>query len=116
MAATQYISYPFGSADVQAPAYAATLAVTIVNQVTFLSTAAAMSGAMTVNLTITAGIKAGARLMCTFLSDGTARTVTWGTGFSQANALAGVISKTKAIEFIYNGTAFVPTGSGVQID
>lgn len=115
MAATQYISYPFGSADAQAPDYAATLAVTITNQVTFLKTSAAMTGAMTVNLTITSGIKAGARLICTFLSDTTARTVTFGTGFTSPT-MAGVISKTKSIEFVYDGTTFKPTSAGVQID
>jgi hypothetical protein len=109
------ISYPFGLANSQAPAYAATLAVTITDQVTFLTTAAALTGAMTVNLTLTAGIRAGARLVCTFLSDGTARTVTFGTGFTSPT-LAGVISKTKSIEFVYDGVSFKPTSAGVQID
>lgn len=113
--ATQVISYPFGPADSQAPAYAATLAVTLTAQYTFLTTAAALSGAMTINLTLDQGIRAGARLFCKFLSDGTARDVTFGTGFS-APVLAGVISKTKTIELVYDGTSFKPVALGVQID
>jgi len=108
------IKYPFGAADNQTPAYAATLAVTITNAVTFL-TPAVMTGALTVNLTIDANVKAGARLIGRFLSDTTARTVTFGTGFTSPT-LAGVISKTKEIEFVYDGVSFKPTSAGVQID
>jgi hypothetical protein len=108
------ISYPFGNADVQTPTYAATLAVTITDRMTILAPTA-MSGALTVNLTINEGIKAGARLFCYFLSDGTARAVTFGTGFT-GPVLAGVISKTKALEFVYDGTTYKPTALGVQID
>jgi len=108
------ISYPFGNADVQTPTYAATLAVTITDRMTFLAPTV-MSGALTVNLTINEGIKAGARLFGTFLSDGTARAVTFGTGFT-APVLAGVISKTKTIEFVYDGTTYKPTSVGIQID
>lgn len=114
MAATQTISYPAGNADLQQPAFAATLAVTIVNLVTILNPAT-LTGAMTVNLTLDQGIKAGARIVFIALSDTTARTVTFGTGFTSPT-LAGVISKTKAIEFVYDGTTFKPTSAGVQID
>lgn len=109
------VQYPAGAADAQAPAYAATLAITITDQMTFLSTAAALSGALTINLTIDAGVRAGARIFGSFLSDGTARAVTFGTGFT-APVLAGVISKTKSIEFVYDGTTFKPVALGVQID
>jgi hypothetical protein len=113
--ADQKISYPLGAADVQSPAFAATLAVTLTNQLTILLPGQ-MTGAMTVNLTLDQGIRAGARLIVTAASDGTARNITWGTGFSMATALAGVISKTKSIEFVYDGTSFKPTSGGVQID
>jgi hypothetical protein len=112
---TAQIKYPFGAPDSQAPAYAATLAVTIANTMTFLKTAAAMTGALTVNLTIDTEVPIGSRLFCSFLSDGTARAVTFGTGFT-APVLAGVISKTKSIEFVYDGVTFKPTSVGIQID
>lgn len=108
------IQYPFGNADVQSPAYAATLAVTITDQLTILSPAT-LTGALTVNLTIATGVRTGARLLCVLLSDTTARTTTFGTGFT-SGTLAGVISKTKTIEFVYDGTTFKPTSAGVQID
>jgi len=108
------IKWPFGDADVQSPAYATPLAVTITDQMTILKPAA-MSGALTINLTISAEVKIGAKLVLRALSDGTARTVTFGTGF-QSGTMAGVISKTKAIEFTYDGTYFIPSSNGIQID
>jgi hypothetical protein len=114
MAATQVNSYPFGNTDVQTPVFGATLAVTITNLMTIINPAT-LTGAMTVNLTIDQGIKAGARIVFTALSDTTARTVTFGTGF-KSPTLAGVISKTKSIEFVYDGTTFNATSVGVQID
>lgn len=113
--ATQQLEFPYGSTDIQTPAYAATIAATIQNLMTIIAPAQ-MTGALTINLTLDQGVKAGARLLVKALSDGTARTVTWGTGFSNATAMTGVISKTKAIEFVYDGTGFVPTSAGVQID
>jgi len=114
MAATQVISYPAGNADVQTPAYATPLTVNITNLVTIINPAT-LTGALTINLTIDPGIKAGARIVFTALSDTTARTVTFGTGF-KSPTLAGVISKTKSIEFVYDGTTFNATSVGVQID
>lgn len=109
------VGAPFGLPDVQTPAYAATLAVTITNHVTFLSTAAAMTGAMTLNLTIDSQVKKGATLIVSLLSDATARTLTFGTGMA-VGTMAGVISKTKCITFVYNGTIFTTDSAGVQID
>jgi hypothetical protein len=74
-----------------------------------------LTGALTLNLTLDQNVRAGARILFIALSDGTARTTTFGTGFTSPT-LAGVISKTKAIEFVYNGTAFIATSVGVQID
>lgn len=104
--ATKRIMFPFGAADAQTPAYAAALALTITNQLTHVTLSNAMSGGMTVNLTIDSEVKRGARLILTAASDGTARTITPGTGML-GTAEAGVISKTKQLVFEYNGTAFV---------
>ena len=112
--ADQNISYPFGAADVQTPAYAATITATIVDLVTIINPAT-LTGALTLNLTLDQGVKAGSRILFIALSDGTARTTTFGTGFTSPT-LAGVISKTKAIEFVYDGTTLKATSVGVQID
>lgn len=114
MAATQVLEFPYGTADVQTPAYAATIAATVQNLMTIINPAQ-LTGALTLNLTLDQGVKAGARLLFIAVSDGTARTTTFGTGFTSPT-LAGVISKTKAIEFVYDGTTFKPTSAGVQID
>lgn len=108
------IKFPFGYADVQTPTYAATLAISISDNMTILAPTV-MTGALTINLTINSGVLAGARLLVVALSDGTARAVTFGTGFTSP-VLAGVISKTKTIEFVYDGTSFKPTSIGIQID
>jgi len=92
-------------ADIQTLDYAATLAVTLSKQKTIVNVAE-MSGAMTVNLTIGAGVKAGAELVMKLKSDATGRTVTQGTGMTGV-AIAGVNSKTKYATFIYDGTTFV---------
>lgn len=113
--ATQVVEYPWGSADIQTPAFASTIAVSISNQLTIINPAT-LTGAVTINLTLDQGVKAGARILYIALSDGTARATTFGTGFQMAAGMAGVISKTKAIEFIYNGTAFYATSAGVQVD
>lgn len=107
-------AWPFGDCDLQTPAYAATLAVTIADQLTFLIPAT-LTGALTINLTIVSTVRKGAILVCQLTSDGTARTTTFGTGFT-APALAGVISKTLNQSFIYNGTTFVPMAGGFQIN
>lgn len=106
------IKYPFGPADVQAPEYAGTLALTITNQKTIVDVD--LTGACTVNLTIDDEVIAGAELLIVASSDGTARTLTPGTGFTGV-AVAGVISKTKSMKFEYNGSTFVYVSS-IQID
>lgn len=108
------VASPFGAADVQAPAYGATLAVSITNQATFLQPAT-LTGALTINLTIDASVKAGAKLYCKLGSDATARTTTFGTGMTSV-ALAGVISKILIQSFVYDGTTFLPEGPGFQIN
>jgi len=100
--------------DSQAPAYAATLAVTVVSQKTILKPAQ-MTGAMTINLTLDPALKAGALLLLQASSDTTARDITFGTGFTSP-VLAGVISKTKNQTFIFDGTNFLPLGASLQIN
>lgn len=48
-------------------------------------------------------------------SDDTARTLTFGDGFT-APALAGTISKTKVQALVYDGDTFVASADPVQID
>lgn len=114
MAAGDSINWPFGDADKQTPAHAAVQPVTVIDQLTILAPAT-MSADITVNLTIDSNVKQGAMLMLIVKSDGTARQVTLGTGFTGL-AIAGVISKTKVALFMYDGTTFKPVALAVQID
>lgn len=111
---TKNINYPFGDADVQTPAAAASLDLVIKNQLTHVECSSAMAAGMTVNFTVTPGVKRGAVVRLKAASDGTARTITPGTG-AVGTVEAGVISKTKTLIFEYNGTAF-ELQSARQID
>jgi predicted polyphosphate/ATP-dependent NAD kinase len=109
------VKWPFGPADLKAPAaHAATVAVTITNAKTFL-TLPTMTGAVTVNLTIDGDLEAGAELILRAKSDGTARDVTPGTGL-EGPVVAGVINKTKVARYVYDGSKFVNTALALQID
>lgn len=110
----QQISYPTGAADVQALAYAATQNVTIKNQMTVLDFSI-LTADTTLNITLTPGIRNGARLLLKVPATNNADDLTLGTGID-APVIVGVATKTKTQEFVlYNGT-FLPAGAVVQID
>ena len=102
----QNLSYPFGSADVQSFTPAASVTLTIKNQLTIANADSAMAAGMTINMSAQQGLKAGAMVFLRAASDGTARTITPGTGVTGTTE-AGVISKTKVLEFVYNGSTFI---------
>ena len=101
------------AADVQSKDYAATIAVTVTRQRTIVNVAQ-LTGAATVDLTIDAGVVAGAELVLKLQSDTTARAVTLGTG-TTGTAVAGTISKTKYANFVYDGSTFVHLSTN-QVD
>jgi hypothetical protein len=107
------IAFPFGNADLQQPAYAATLAVTITDLFTILDPAI-LTGNMTINLTLDQGIRAGAIIFAEITTTAT-EVVTFGTGFTSPT-LTGVAGKTKCMMFVYDGTSFKPMAAGYQID
>lgn len=108
------IDFPFGNADVQSFAPQATVNLVVRNMYTRFNASAPMAANMTVNMAIEGQIRTGARVVLRAASDGTARSITPGTG-CQGTVEAGVISKTKELEFEYNGSAFVLL-SARQID
>lgn len=110
----QKINYPVGNADVQALAYAATQNIVISNEMTILAFAI-LTGDTTLNLTITPGIRNGARLLLIVPATNSADDVALGTGID-GPAIVGVATKTKTQAFtLYNGV-FYPDGAVVQID
>jgi len=113
MLASVGVAWPAGSADLQQPAYAATLAVTITDQLTILDPAI-LTGAMTINLTIAAGVRAGAIILTEITTTAT-EVATFGTGFT-APTQTGVAGKTKCAMFMYDGVTFKVVGTPIQID
>lgn len=107
------IQFPWGKADVQSLAYAATQAVTIKNAMTILDFAI-LTGATTLNITLAEGLRNGARLLVKVPATAT-EVVTLGTAIDGPN-IVGVAGKTKTQAFtLYNGV-FYPDGTAVQID
>ncbi|HAQ21115.1 MAG TPA: hypothetical protein DCR40_18060 [Prolixibacteraceae bacterium] len=99
----------FPIAEVQVPAYAATLAVTIKQMETFLQPAT-LTGAVTINVTVDAQVTPGAKLHLKLTADGTQCIATIGTGFDAAAPdLTVAISSTVFKSYTYDGTAFVPS-------
>jgi hypothetical protein len=107
------INYPFGEMDVQSVDAAATIELEVENQKTLVNVSE-MAAAATINVTASPELKAGAELFIKLKSDGTARAVTLGTGFT-GTSVAGTISKTKIASFVYDGSKFIHTALN-QID
>lgn len=112
--ADKKIEVTFPTAEALAPTVGATTAVTINRQITTINLGE-LSTPTTLNLTIASHVQTGAIIHVTAKSDATARTVTFGTGFTSPT-LTGTISKTKVKSFIYNGLTFLPMGAELQID
>ena len=91
------------------PTYASTIAIdtTAANNF-FLTTTSAVGNATITSPNIN---PAGQQIQIVITGDSSAiRTITFGTGFLATGTLATVVSKTCAIDFTSNGTAYVETG------
>lgn len=108
------VRYPWAACDVQALTAGATVAATVSKCSILQVGSAALTAAFTLNLTLGASLNAGDFIIVTWLSDGTARHMTSGTGFKGALQVNGTISKTTTALFIYDGSAFHCIGSSVQ--
>jgi len=104
----QTLSYPFGAVTtVTSSTDSLTLALTVVNQVTYLKVAATtLDTNLTINVTPNAFLNAGAVLYIeTTAGSVSDRTVTFGTSL-ECTALTNTASKTFITGFVYNGTTF----------
>jgi len=109
------INYPFGAAQVVALSATGAQAITVSNQYLIIDgTTTTATGNRTLNLTISKDVKAGARIYIAAKTTGTETTIA-GTGITMPT-ITGVAGKTKVTELIYNGTAFIATSAGYQID
>lgn len=107
------VAWPAGGVDIQTPAYAATIPITIADQFTIINPAI-LTGALTINLTITPTVRAGAVIQ-TLIKTTATEVFTAGTGFTGPTQ-TGVAGKTKSALWIYDGTTFKMAGTPVQID
>lgn len=111
----EQVQWPFGEADKQDLAYAATQNVEIRNMMTIL-TFAILTGDTTLNLTpIGENVRPGARVLLIVPATNSGDDITLGQGIDGPN-IVGVATKTKTQEFVYDGVRFVPAGAAVQID
>jgi hypothetical protein len=101
--------FPFGAADAQSKAYAATIAATITDAKTFL-TLGQLTGAATLNLTVDPQLEAGAELLIKTSVDGTNRVLTPGTGMT-GTAQTLTANKSQLLVYVYDGTAFLHAGT-----
>jgi len=91
-----------------------TLTLTVEQQFTVYSTTDTLDANTYFYLTIDAQITAGAQLLLLCKSGAVARSFIPKTGFIGTTA-TGTINKSKYLQFIYNGTAFIHVGT-MQID
>ncbi len=99
------IHWPFGPADKQAAkAYSATIAATIKNDKTIVPIEQ-LTGAATLNLTVSDRINIGATLVILTSVDGTNRTLTPGTKMT-GTAQTLTASKNYRLEYEWDGTTF----------
>lgn len=105
--------YQINNSVVVAVAYAAVMSITVAESRTIIPIA--LTGAGTLNLSADSKAVPGDEIILKVSSDGTARDLTLGTGFT-APVIAGVISKTKVQHFVYDGSKFVPVAAAFQIN
>ena len=94
--------------DAIQPAYIATLAI-IPSQQHNLIAPAQLTGAMTINATVT-NLFIGDIVRTMFSADATNRVVTFGTGFASSGTLTVLASKFGFVDFMFNGTVLQEMG------
>ena len=108
------VNYPFGSVDTQTIAAATTTAALTISEQETIVTTETMTGNVTINLTVSAEVRAGAKLHLKATTNGS-ETVTFGTAI-EAPVITGSAGKTVCQSFFYNGTNFYPCGAKIQVD
>lgn len=111
---TKVISYPFGAAQSFTCAPSGTVAVTVSNQAAYMSSVPTLTANTTLSVTAASSLKAGAVVLVAIKTTST-EVVTYG-GSLKSLPDTGVVGKTFAKAFMYNGSYFYPMGSKQQID
>ena len=114
VSAQKVISYPFGAAQSFTAAASGTVAVTLSNQLAYMSAAPTLTAATTLSFTAASSLKAGAMLFVVVKT--TAEEVVTFAGAVTSSTVAGVAGKTWSQGFLYNGTKYYPVGAKQQVD
>jgi len=85
--------------------YADPLALTITQPIEIIQVAA-LTGDVTINLTVSSDLIAGAELFLRFIADGVTATITFGTGIGTATAFTLATTKIAWVYLVYDGTAY----------
>ena len=105
--------YQIGSTVAFTIAYAATMTANVNESRNIITIDLTGAGALSLNPESKPQV--GDEIILKVSSDGTARDLTFGTGFT-APTLAGVISKTKVLCLVYDGSNFIAKSAAIQID
>jgi len=109
------LSWPMGPATTFPMTATGTQSVPIADRLTIIDgDTIQATGNRTINLVIDSEIVAGAIVQVNSKTNGT-ETLTYGTSITDT-ILTGVAGKTFSQSFIYDGTAFKPSGTAKQID
>lgn len=112
------VKWPFGSAAVLTVANTSTVSVTVTatikNNISYIETLPTLAGNVTLDLTLSSELKAGAMLFVK-IKTAASETFTFGTGID-GPVVTGSAGKTWTQGFWYDGTIFLPMGAKIQID
>jgi hypothetical protein len=112
---TKVINYPFGAAQsFTCAASGGILAVTLSNQLVYMSAIPTLTANANFSLTAASSLKAGALVSVVVKTNGS-ETVTF-SGSVIAPVVTGSAGKTWSQSFMYNGTTFYPCGAKIQVD
>ena len=107
------MKYLFGYSTALTIAYAAAMEAEVSDTRNIISIDLTGNGEL--SLAATSKPTLGDEIFLKVSSDGTARDLTFGSGFI-APTLAGVINKTKVLHLVYDGANFIAAGAAVQIN
>jgi len=103
---SEEVLFPIGK--VATPDYRSTIAVDVTQMETFLQPGA-LTGNLTINLTIDEQVTKGAKLHLKLAASGAALAITFGTGFAATPVSISVSSgKVAYMSFVFDGAAFLP--------
>lgn len=108
-------TWPSGRAtNISITAAGGTQSYTISNNMNYVGTVPTLTANLTVSVTASSQLKAGAQILLTIKTNGS-ETTTF-SGSIVGPVVTGSAGKTWSQAFLYNGTNFYPQGAKIQVD